>query len=255
MLCLKQSTAVTVKVGPLVDATDGFTAETGLTISQADIRLSKNGGAFAQTNNAAGATHDENGCYGVPLDTTDTATLGTLKLVINESGARPVSVEFMVMPANAWDLLFGAVAAIIATRVNTAQAGAAGTITLDASASAVDDFYNDQFIYLTGGTGAGQCRAILDYNGTTKVATIAPNWATNPDNTSTFAVTPNADGLEANWTKGEALRVILGSAACKLSGAGTATEVFRDPNDGKDRITATVDASGNRTAITFVKTP
>lgn len=103
---LKQSTAVTVKMGPFVDNTDGYTAETGLTISQADIRLTKNGGAFAQTNNAAGATHDENGYYGVPLNTTDTNTLGTLRVSINESGALPVWQDFMVVPANVYDSLF-----------------------------------------------------------------------------------------------------------------------------------------------------
>lgn len=105
MLWLKQSTAATVKIGPFVDSTDGVTAEDALTISQADIRLSKNGGAFAQTNNATGATHDENGWYGVPLDTTDTGTLGTLIVAVAESGALPVWAEYMVIPANAYDSL------------------------------------------------------------------------------------------------------------------------------------------------------
>ena len=77
-------------------------------------------------------------------------------------------------------------------RSGTAQAGAAGTVTLDASASATTDFYKGSWVFLTGGTGAGQARLCRAYNGTTKVATIAPNWATNPDNTSTFAVLPAA---------------------------------------------------------------
>lgn len=105
---LRQSTATTVKLGPFVDETDGKTAETALTISQADIRLSKNGGAYAQTNNSAGATHDEAGEYGIPLDTTDTNTLGRLKVRVSESGALPVWQTFMVVPANVWDSLFGA---------------------------------------------------------------------------------------------------------------------------------------------------
>lgn len=105
---VKQSTATTLALGPFVDSTDGVTAETGLTISQADIRLSKNGGAFAQTNNAAGATHMENGYYSVPLDTTDTNTLGRLKVCVNESGALPVWMDLHVAPANVWDSLFGA---------------------------------------------------------------------------------------------------------------------------------------------------
>ena len=105
---IKQSTSSTIKLGPFLDDTDGKTPETGLTISQADIRLSKNGGAFAQSNNAAGATHNENGYYDVPLNTTDTNTLGTLRVAVSESGALPVWQDYMVVPANVWDSMFGA---------------------------------------------------------------------------------------------------------------------------------------------------
>lgn len=75
-------------------------------------------------------------------------------------------------------------------RSNTAQAGAAGTITLDASASASNDFYNNTFIQIIGGTGAGQARFISDYDGTTKVASVNANWITTPDNTSVFVIWP-----------------------------------------------------------------
>lgn len=104
---LKQSTAVTVKLGPALDSADGNTEETGLTIAQADIRLTKNGGAYAQTNNAAGATHDEKGNYGVPLNSTDTNTPGTLRVYIHVAGALPFWQDFMVVPSNAWDSMFG----------------------------------------------------------------------------------------------------------------------------------------------------
>jgi hypothetical protein len=104
---LKQSTAVTVKIGPFIDDTDGKTAETGLTLSQADIRLSKNGGDIAQKNESSAATHDELGIYDCALDTTDTGTLGRLQLWVHEAGALPVWHEFMVLPANVWDSLFG----------------------------------------------------------------------------------------------------------------------------------------------------
>lgn len=107
MTWLKQNTAVTIKFGPFVDDTDGKTAETALTISQGDIKLSKNGGTLTQTNNAAGATHDALGYYGVPLDTTDTNTLGTLRVVVSESGALPVWQDFMIVPANVYDSLVG----------------------------------------------------------------------------------------------------------------------------------------------------
>lgn len=102
---LKQSTAANIKLGPFLDDTDGKTAETALAIAQVDIRLSKNGEAFAQTNNAAGATHDENGWYGLPLNTTDTGTLGRLRVAVHESGALPCFAEFMVVTANIYDSL------------------------------------------------------------------------------------------------------------------------------------------------------
>ena len=105
MNILKQSTAATIKLGPFIDDGDGKSAETGLTISQADIRLSKNGGDMAQTNNATGATHDEFGYYDIPLDTTDTNTLGRLRVAVSESGALPVWQDFLVVTANVYDTL------------------------------------------------------------------------------------------------------------------------------------------------------
>lgn len=106
MRYLKQSTAVDVALGPFLDATDGVTAETALTISQADVRLKKNAAAWAQKNEATSATHEENGWYEVPLNTTDTDTLGVLMIAVHESGALPVWHEFMVVPANVYDSLF-----------------------------------------------------------------------------------------------------------------------------------------------------
>lgn len=76
-------------------------------------------------------------------------------------------------------------------RSGTCQAGStASTVVLDASASAVTDFYVGQVVYITGGTGVGQTRAVTAYNGTTKTATVSPDWKTTPVNTSTFAVLP-----------------------------------------------------------------
>lgn len=105
---LKQSTAVTLLIGPFLDETDGKTAETGLTVSQADVRLSKNGGNMAQKHESTACTHDEIGMYTCKLDTTDTNTLGILQVCVHESGALPVFATYMVVPANVWDSMFGA---------------------------------------------------------------------------------------------------------------------------------------------------
>jgi hypothetical protein len=105
---LKQSTSVDVPIGPFLDATDGVTAETGLTITQPDIRLKKNGGAWAQKAAAQTLSHEENGNYEVTLDATDTNTLGLLRLHVAESGALPVWEDFLVLPANVYDALVSA---------------------------------------------------------------------------------------------------------------------------------------------------
>lgn len=46
-----------------------------------------------------------------------------------------------------------------------------------------------------------------------------------------------------------AMKLILSVLTAKASGGGTTTAVFRDINDSKNRISATVDANGNRTAV------
>jgi len=107
MNLVKQSTSITAKVGPFIDEDDGKTAETGLTISQSDIRLSKNGGNYAQSNDSGGGTHDENGEYDITLDATDTNTVGRLRLLIHVSGALPVFKEYFVVPAEVYSLLTG----------------------------------------------------------------------------------------------------------------------------------------------------
>jgi len=373
---LKQSTAITLRIGPFLDSTDGNTQEIALTIAQADVVLSKAGGVFAAKNDATSCTHDAKGYYSCPLNATDTGTLGLLKLAVHVTGALAVWHTFMVITAQVWDSLFGAdkldvaiveqanidfgalqktslnaatpasvqnltltagnihahvkvkdnidfgalektslnaatpasvqnipatgtgltaipwniawdaevqseaqdaiTASALATaanlaivagytddigvagagltalgdtrianldatissrlapagtlavctlvnglasgvisratlaadtglqsiRSNTAQAGAAGSITLDANASAVTDFYVGVWILLTGGTGVGQARVCIAYNATTKVATVAPNWSTTPDVTSTFAILTSGQitGVQGNVT-------------------------------------------------------
>ena len=49
----------------------------------------------------------------------------------------------------------------------------------------------------------------------------------------------------------EMTRIIFAACAGKSTGGGTSTNNFRDSADGKNRIVATVDSNGNRTAITL----
>lgn len=104
-------------------------------------------------------------------------------------GAAPIITEACQGPCLAVWKSSDMVAAKTAVRSGTAQAGGSGTITLDAGASAVDDFYAGMPIEITGGFTSPQVKMIRSYNGTTKVATIISAWANaNPNNTSTFTI-------------------------------------------------------------------
>lgn len=108
----------------------------------------------------------------------------------------------------------------------TAAAGASNTITLPAGASSVDQLYRGEVIKITGGTGAGQTRVILDY--TSKVATVDRNWITIPDATSVYAVlatnTPRLDtGLAVTvGTNNDKTGYSLSGTDSSISNSGTA---------------------------------
>ena len=103
---LKQSTAYTFRLGPFVDDTDGKTAETGLTIEDSHVRVSKNGGNFIDKAETSNSAHDEAGFYVVVFNTTDTNTVGELQVACHISGALPVFKTFYVVEEAIYDALF-----------------------------------------------------------------------------------------------------------------------------------------------------
>ena len=60
-----------------------------------------------------------------------------------------------------------------------------------------------------------------------------------------------AAGVETNITLRQGLRLMLAAMAGKASGMATTSAIIRDTNDTKNRITATVDVNGNRTAVSY----
>ena len=106
---LRANTAVDVLIGPFVDKTDGNTTEDGLTLTQAEIKLSKNGQALAQKNDNTNAAFDDDGYYNCELDSTDLNTEGNLVLIVHQSAnALPVRHEYNVLSEAAWDSLYAA---------------------------------------------------------------------------------------------------------------------------------------------------
>lgn len=148
-------------------------------------------------------------------------------------------------------------------RSNTAQTGSSNTITLDAAASASNDEYNDCWVYLTGGTGAGQARRVHDYTGSNKVAEVAPDWITNPDATTTFAIVPFGRVDLGAWlgTKPASLvGTVVPADIVSISGDATAAdnaEAFFDGTGyaGTNNVIPTVSsvtgAVGSISGITF----
>jgi len=111
MKLLKQSTAQVISFGPFVSPTDGVTLQTGL-VSALDnattgIMLSKAGGAFAVRHaTVTASTYDAYGNYRVTLDTTDTGTLGILRVQFAAAAScAPVWEDFTVVPAVVYDAL------------------------------------------------------------------------------------------------------------------------------------------------------
>ena len=109
---LKQSTAVVIPFGPFTSPSDGVTLVSTL-VSALDhastgIMLSKNGGAKAVRHATVTTTVYDAGDYRVTLDTTDTNTLGSLRVSFYAAGTNtPVWQDFNVITANVWDSKYG----------------------------------------------------------------------------------------------------------------------------------------------------
>jgi hypothetical protein len=87
----------------------------------------------------------------------------------------------------------------------TATAGAANTITLAAGTSTVNDFYCGQIISISSGAGSGHIGVVTAYNGTSKVATVAPISTTFvPGASSAYTIAANVSYRPISTTSGVA---------------------------------------------------
>jgi hypothetical protein len=113
MKFLKQSTAAVIPMGPFLDKTDGITLKAdGTTITDIDhattgIFLIKNGGTGAiRHQNVTASVADAYGMMLVTLDTTDTNTLGRLRVCFAKAATYlPVWEDFQVLPGPMFDSL------------------------------------------------------------------------------------------------------------------------------------------------------
>jgi len=76
-----------------------------------------------------------------------------------------------------------------ALATGTAQGGSASGITLASSSSTVSGYYNEYYVRIAGGTGLlGEVRQIVSYDGTSRIADVAPPWSTMPDSTTLYVL-------------------------------------------------------------------
>lgn len=201
MILTKNSTSKKVMI-LMVDSTDHVTPKTGLTLT---VTKSKNGGAFGALSGSVAEV--ANGWYAITPAAGDVDTGGDLIFHATGAAADPadracevVDTDLFLGGAGVWDELTASHAvqgsygeALKPIRASTATAGSSTSLTLDAGASTVDNFYKNCWLYLVGGTGAGQCRRISRYDGTGINALKAQTlnaWATTPDNTTKFVILP-----------------------------------------------------------------
>lgn len=195
---LAQSTAYTVMLKVFL-ASDHVSAATGKTVA---IKISKNGGAFADPNaGATNATEVSNGWYKVALDTTDTGTLGDL-VVRGTSASCDDSEQIcqVVSAATGGATNLDAAVSAVKTKTDSLTFTVAGMVdanVVDWKGSTAPAMTGDAYARI-GAAGAG-----LTELGDTRIAnldaTVSSRLAgasyTAPDNTSVTAIKSKTDSL------------------------------------------------------------
>ena len=130
------------------------------------------------------------------------------------------------------------------------------TITLDADASVVDGTYDPALIYIVEGTGAGQSRMILEYDGGTKTAVVDRDWKANPDATSNYAIMAHPGREHTN----EGLIRAATSYTAQLNALSSTTDdaynglvLFIRSGTGQDQARRITDYDGATQTITTRK--
>ena len=154
---------------------------------------------------------------------------------------------------------------VVSVEASVNDAGATTTVFITSLTETADSFYSDMSMMFIDGALKGQCKPILSYNGTTKTITLDEALTSAPANGVGFIIlcvhvhpvseivsSVLSSIIEGSITLKQSLQLSNAGAAGKLSGAATTSIAIRDQADTKDRISATVDADGNRTAIVKV---
>lgn len=266
-MALTQSTARDVTF-LMVQSSDHITGITGATVT---VTISKNGATFG----AAAGTVSElaNGWYKVALTTADTNTAGDLAFHCTATSADPTDFRLEVAASIAdqvWDEditghtttdTTGARIKALGDADDTAASGTGGSIVLGSGANTTDDYYKGLIVVLQSGTGAGQARIITDYVGSTKTASVTPDWVVTPDGTTQYYIKSSGPidtslikdlivESEGNFTLQQVLSTMLAGTGGEAELSGN-TLTLKTPNGNATRIVSATDGAGQRTSITL----
>lgn len=139
--------------------------------------------------------------------------IGQSRLILQYNGSSKVATvdrNWKVNPVEDDEFIIHTDAGREHVNEGLARAGDTSTITLNALASASDNTYRNQRVFIRSGTGEDQIRRIISYDGTSKIATVAHSWDTVPDNTSGYVMLP-ATCVEMQAIKGQELDTNVGT--------------------------------------------
>ena len=97
----KQSTALTVVIGPILDSTGAEYASAVI----GDLSISKNGGTLTAMASAATLTYIANGMYTLVTTTANMDTLGAVQVTCNKATYQMPKMERNIVPASVYDAI------------------------------------------------------------------------------------------------------------------------------------------------------
>lgn len=139
-----------------IDSAAAPARKSGLTLLSSDVKLSKDGAAYASATNAP-AEIGSTGRYSLVLAAAE-ADCSWLHVYVEKTGMQPVDI-------------IGAMSEQPSGAV-VADAGNVATAFMTGLASTVDNFWKDAIVVFTTGALADQSKRVASYSGTTKVLTL-----------------------------------------------------------------------------------
>jgi len=198
-------------VYPMLDA-DGDLVSGAAT---PDAEVSKNGDTFTDCTSESTEIATASGFYYLTLTSAE-LTCDVAAIIAKSVTAGMKTTALTLYPRK-----------LVTVRAGTSAS--LGTLTnaivLDAGASAVDGFYKGMVCVATI-DGAVEARLISDYVGSSKTASVVPDWNVAPDNSDTFVIKlPEGVMINQSYAVGGALDTVAGVGADGITAASLAADV------------------------------